>query len=306
MQNDYDEKDVTDIINIFSTHGVSIEFRYKKQLLDAILKVAKRIEKIALTSRFKKTRVVKLLEYDVTDMKVISTGIGYPIRFFDYCPEKNAVTKQINVLIEMFSFYRAPAIDFMANFGMMYSGDAETNWEGNYYWVNQEIMGDIIPSDRRKFLELLEITENHTNFICDNYQTTVLGYVGFDTKTNLVKCAFGVPTQSFLIRNPSKYYSDYTHINDVIELISDIPDEEGISLQLSCRDADYFAIEEDIYDVVSFQSRLKQIYDKNIIDNETYERILNFSFPDTTHYIFKYRWSNSNNFQLKIYTEKVF
>lgn len=300
----YDEKDISDILNIFAKNEVKLEFTTKDQLIQTIVGVAKRVEKIALHSRFFNTRVVKLLEYDVEDMHVISTGIGYPIRFFDYCPYDN-VFAQIDTILEMFSFYKSPVLDFMTNFGVMYRGNSEEKYEGSYFWVNQNIMRDVLESDWEKFLTLLQLTTNHIDFICQNYSDVVLAYIGFDSKNKLSKCAFGIPTSNFFNRNPKKYYQNYVLIDGVLDLLSDIPDIEGISLQLSPNDSKYFSLEEDVY-IENFNTRLKQIRDRDIIDEETYQRILNYQFPDTTHFIFKYRWSDENSFNFKVYTEKVY
>jgi hypothetical protein len=307
---DYTEQDISDIINIFSSNGVRIEFKNKEQLIHTIKQVAKRTEKIALTSRFNDTRHIKLLEYDIEDMNIISTGIAYPIRFFDMCPQ-NQIKTHIDELLKLFDFYNGCILDFMGNIGLMYEGNSETKYEGSYVWMFHNIMYNVLPESWEDFLSVLNVPQNHLNFICIHKKDLILDYTGMNSKNVISKYAFVTKSSLFLERNPRDYYSNYHRINQVINCIEEqnaIEKIYGISMQISPVDSDFFALEysikepDDDYD--NFHYYIDCLEKHGLIDNDLSEKIKNYVFPDHNRMIIKYRWSNQNEFKIKLYVEE--
>lgn len=305
ISHNYSENEIEDIIRIFALNKVKIEFETKDQIIKTVNSVGKQINKISSTKHFENTRLIKLLEYDMADMHVISNGIGYPLRFVDHCPIKNIKECIDNVLI-IFSDFDGIILDFMSNFGMIFAKDKEKEYEGCYFWINREIFLNVTTETKPNFLERLFVDPNHSAFICavDDYEV-LLDYIGFNAINDISKYAFIMPVESFFARNPEKFYGDFKNFDKVIKVIEKQRKFSGISFQLAPIAAEYMAIEVPV-DLHELQNYLNHMIDIDLIDQETYDRVWNFKYDvdANSHYMIKFRWYGKQKFQIKIYTEK--
>lgn len=301
----YSERDIEEIIKIFALNKIKIEFESKEQIVKACNLVGTQLNKIVTNKKFDDTKLIKLLEYDMEDMHVISNGVGYPLRFVDYCPIKNIKECIDNVLI-IFSDFDGIILDFMSNFGIIYSKDQEKEYEGCYFWVNREIFFSVTTDTKPYFLERLFVAPNHTEFLCaiDDYEI-LLDYIGFNAVNDISKYAFIMPVESFFARNPLKFYDKFKNFDKVIQVIEKQRKYSGISFQLAPLASEYMAIEVPV-DLYELKNYLNYMISIDLISQETYDRVLNFKYDvdANSHYMIKFRWYGVEKFQIKIYTEK--
>jgi hypothetical protein len=323
----YQSKEVGQINNILHKYGVALSFEnlncyYKsiEEIAPLIHKSYERylksdldesdVQKNVLAPKFDENREMRIFEYDIEDMHIISNGGIYPIRSFDACPQFQIKT-HIHETLKLFDFYKGCILDFMGYMCLMYEGSTEQKYEGSHLTMNQDIMYNIPFENWPNFLGILNIPEKHSNFICAEKNGFVLDYSAMNSDEIICKFAFATDPFLFLQKSPEKYYSDYCKISEVVACISEqIADgklDANVSIQVSPIDADYFAIEYSIKkfdDKRNFRYFIDDIMKHELIDTKTSEMIKKYDFSKCDRVVLKYRWAAKDKFKVKLYVEQ--
>jgi len=306
----YLPKEISHINDVFARHNVTLSFEELNNYLKALEEIAPIISESYnryiqfLKSTISNSKWVKLIEYDTEDMSIISNGIGYPPAFIDYCPIKQ-VNEGITLVKELLNDYAEVKLESIANYGLMFSGDKQKNYEGCYYWINKDIFPNLREELKESFLQNLSISNNHIDFILSIVENkTILDYVGYNKHNEKSKYSFIIPTDVFLERNPQKHYKNLNNIIDVCEVVSKERIFDVVSFQLSPKSADYLALEIPL-EKHELNDYIWEIFDRKVIDEKVLDNIINYNFNPSAnfHYILKFRW-DKNKFQVKIYSEE--
>ena len=322
----YQSKEIGQINNILHKYGVALSFEDLNNYYKSIEEIAPLIhksyerylkfnsdktdaEKSETATNFDKNKEIKLFEYDIQNMHVISNGVICPIRSFDTCPQSQIKT-HIHEILKLFDFYGGCILDFMGYMCLMYEGSTEQKYEGSHLTMNQDIMYNIPFEEWRNFLSILNIPEKHSNFICMEKNGFVLDYTAMNSSKITSKFAFATDPSRFLEKSPEKYYSDYCEISEVTSCISQqIADgklDANVSIQVSPIDDDYFAIEYSIKkfdDSRNFRYFIDDFAKYKFVNIETSEMLRKYDFSTCDRIVIKYRWAAKDKFQIKLYAE---
>lgn len=296
------EEEISNYISTFINHDVKVEFDDAEKFINCMEQLEKKVEARVSRRKFHDYAVLRLKEYGVDDMKLISTGIGYPLRFFDYCPFPK-VKECINIVLQSFNALdQGVALDFMAHYGVMYAGDTD-RYEGAYFWLNKEYLYKSTAEERRWFFENFYVGKTHINFLLESDTVAVFDYIGFNKKNLISKYALAMPYCGFIERNPLKYYHDYCNIHKVIDMLSVKTDDDWMSLQLAPGKDDYLAIE-TFMEKHDFDMYTKLMMENDLITMSQYENLSDFDFGELHQFVIKFRWDDKNTFSIKVYTEE--
>jgi len=300
----FSDKDISEFIDILSKNKIKIEFEEKDSFLHGMEKLARRASKKIFLENFYNTAVLRLREYDVSNLTLISTGIGYPYRFFDYCPIPN-IKNCIDIILKTFGeVCQGVSLDFMGNYGIMYSGDnKDGKYEGAYFWISKDAFNRSTVEERRYFFNCFYVPENHTNFLCESDSVTVFDYIGFNKKNLITKYAIAMPYKSFISKNPKKYYGEYCNFDKVFSLLKIKEDEDWMSLQISASYPEYVAFE-TFMKKHQFHDYVTNMQELGLISDEIKQNMFDFDFGDLHQFVIKFRWDNKNKFSIKVYTEE--
>lgn len=300
----FSEQDISEFVNILTKNKLKIEFEKKEDFLNGMEQLAKRASKKIFIEKFYDTAVLKLREYDVSSLTLISTGIGYPYRFFDYCPIPN-IKDCIDIILKSFGeVAHGVALDFMGNFGIMYSGDDKNGkYEGAYFWLNKDAFNRATLQEKKYFYDCFYVPQKHTNFLMETDDISVFDYIGFNKKNLITKYAIAMPYQSFISKNPKKYYGDYCNFDKVFSMLEVKEPDDWMSLQISASYPDYVAFE-TFMEKHQFDDYVNKMAELELITDKTKENLFNFDFGNLHQFVIKFRWDSKEKFSIKVYTEE--
>ena len=117
----YSEHEVEKILNIFTENNIKFEFDNPIDLIQSLQEVGQLSLKKEAEISFDKSKRLILLEFDVAEKQIISTGIAYPCSTMNYCPHPE-VRDQLQIILELFSFHPRHVVDLFGIYGVMYAG----------------------------------------------------------------------------------------------------------------------------------------------------------------------------------------
>lgn len=301
---DFSEKDISEFVSILSRNKIKIEFEDKEDFLKGMEQIARKASKKVSLENFHKTALLKLKEYDVSNLTLISTGVGYPYRFFDYCPIPN-IKDCIDIILKIFNeVCEGIALNFMGNYGIMYSGDDKNQkYEGAYFWINKEIFNRATLDEKRYFFECFYVPKKHIDFIFESDQVSVFDYIGFNKKNLITKYAIAMPYQSFVSKNPEIHYGDYCNFDKVFSMLKVKKPDDWMSLQISASEPSYLAFE-TFMEKHEFNDYVDKMLELGLITEDTRKNLFEFDFGNLHQFVVKFRWDNKDKFSIKVYTEE--
>mgnify|MGYP000220315324 CR=1 FL=1 len=250
------------------------------------------------------TCIMKGEEYLVTDdMKLIASGRAYPYRFHDCCPIKKAsecsdivrtIFEEIGIGDCIFDYWNS-------EYGFVYLGDGSDDIiESVYLTLNPNLLDRTSTEEKQLFYEYLAFDSAQIDFICSNDSNSGLSYIGFNTENKITKYGIKFVRSEFFDKNPSEYYKDYFNIKQVITCLEEGDTEKNINMQFVPGKPKAFAIESQVTNQ-EYKKETKKLVDYGIITERQAEMLSMMPIDNCLYTVFKYKWSNEDKFQFKVY-----
>lgn len=302
----YSKDEIESILTIFTNNKVKLEFETPNKLVQSLEQISNFCLAKKANEVFQNLSTVFLVEFDVKNKTIISTGVGHPFSSIGFCsyPQLN---QQLKIISELFSFHPRSIIDLYSSYMIMYLGDSTEKAEQFYYCIDSGILCDITEDSWDDFLGIFNLSDTTIDFLKQETNYTSLDYIGFDLNNELSKISFSVPRFWFFRRIPENYYVEYIKIDPVLQLIYEYTEKEEIfiSLQYSCQNQDYFSVEIQV-PPLSLSDLYVKMCDYGIIDEDTLNNFMSMEIPkEYINSVVKFRWATKDNFSVKLYLEKL-
>ncbi len=294
---------IKNALQILEAHDIKLEFENPENFVKALEELTEQLLNDKLSEIFHSTSGGLLYEFDLTNKKIISTGLFYPLSTKDYTPH-TIVNFHLEILSKIFSFYPRNLFNLFDDYGIMYKGQ-DLNYPVQYYYtVEKEIFLDVEKEDWENLCDFLNIAKHNKDFLCEETDNLYLRYAGFNLDNKISKLGFHTLLEYFYARNPKKHYSSYTKFESVCDIISEIALEEMVSLQYSPQDNDYFGLEISI-PMNKIKEAAKKLYDASIISKIQYENMYEMNITEEyENSVLKFRWETPTEFDIKFYLQK--
>ena len=278
-----------------------LKFVNRKELED-IINPSEKLKENVKESIWIDTCTVKGEEYNITDdMKLVTSGYGYPYKFHDFCPRDNVskCSDIVNYVLRDLGV-AGSIFDYNSEYGLAYEGDGSgEKYQGLYFWLNETILDRTTKEQRELFFTSLGIDNTHVNFICDDY-TAGFEYIGFNHENKVVKYGVKFLSTEYLLKNPQIYYKDYSRMDDVISCLNKIKTENNITMQFVPGRPESIAIETQILKD-SYKKTIDEMVSNNLVTRSQREMLQEIPTEKWHHMIFKYKWDVKDKFEVKVY-----
>ena len=300
----YSQDEIENILTIFTENKIKLEFETPSELIQSLQQISDYCLQKKANQVFENLSTVFLLEFDVKNKTIISTGVGYPFSSIGFCSYLQ-LNSQLKLISEIFSFHPRSIIDLYSSYMIMYSGDSIKTPEQFYYCIDSGILIDITEDSWDEFLNIFNLSNNTINFLKQETNYISLDYIGFDLDDKLSKISFSIPRFWLFKRVPENYYGEYINIDSVLELILEYyNDEVFVGLQYSCQSQEYFSIEVQV-SPSELKKFYRALYEFSIIDSTTFENFNGMEIPsEYVNSMVKFRWKSPTEFSVKLYLEK--
>jgi hypothetical protein len=301
----YSANAIKNIINTFNKNNVKLQFENPSDLYASINSIIRQSTRIHINEIKKSLCGAEMKEYDVYKKQYLSNIKGYTYAWLSILADEK-IAKQISIIKEGMYYYDG-LLDLASPFAICYKMDSNVI-EGYYYSFSyKNLLGkdndfvDLI-YDGMKFSEKTKsYLTNLRNVNPNNYS---IHYLAFDFMSVPVKMGFRTSIKEFLQSDIINFYSDYIHLENVVECIRQCHDyDTEVGLQFIPQ-KNYIAIDINLK-IEDVTNAIVMMTEMNIMgkDEENYTKTLFYQGLDAglTNVTWKYRWNSKNKFTIKHY-----
>lgn len=307
MKFKYLKRDMTQLVKIFDENSIKLTFEDFNNLYTAFEKIIDTSTQIKIKHCVSNFYSSSAKEYDLKKRSIVSSGKAYRYSSVDYFPDER-VKKNIELLRKMFHYFPKGIFNVDSTFGVAYKGET-TLIEGYYFAItsgNIPMLDDNLLTDIFDVFNLPKSTQDFLFSIRRDTDLFDIEYVGMSFSGLIAKIGFVTPIFMFMQSDYQKY-KEYKKFLNVLDVLKELPTDYGLGMQYVTNSnySDYIALEYVIVGKEESLSHLESIRQRKIIKAETYEETKRFlSVENFDGVVFKYKWENKDDINIKLYLEK--
>jgi len=307
MKFKYLKRDMTQLVKIFDENNIKLTFEDFNNLYLAFEKVIDTSTQIKINHCVSNFYSSSAKEYDLKKRSIVSSGKAYRYSSVDYFPDER-IKKNIELLRKMFHYFPKGIFNVDSTFGVAYKGESKLI-EGYYFAItsgNIPMLDDNLLTDIFDVFNLPKTTQDFLFSIRRDTDLFDIEYVGMSFSGLIVKIGFVTPIFMFMQSDYQKY-KEYKKFLNVLDVLRELPTDYGLGMQYVTNSnySDYIALEYVIVGKEESLSHLESIRQRKIIKAETYDETKQFlNKEDFDAVVFKYKWENKDNINIKLYLEK--